>query len=329
MERIQIMAQKYHIDGTEEFGYITINRFLYSFYMYKNTVKRITDLYHDASVQNLKGYVAHFCYLRLRSFDTFIKVVCVHKDYASANCLLRMLGDSVAVFRLIYMEQGKDFLLLRHALYVIEGCEDNLKVLPEKTENDGSLPEEEFKKSQETIIFNREHRQRLMREAQELLDTSPLRQKDEAAFDRIVEDRNWKFKEFKEYNPKKIKSNQYNWDELYELIGCCKEFNLLSYISQYVHGLSMSNLVMEMDEQTINGVVGEAVGLIRRLHEYTLAFYPEEQKCILEGLLEPDMRDKILACYDEVHRPDIATWNQDVMNKLYQLRDTGCYDMRF
>lgn len=320
------MALKYHIDGTEEFGYITINRFLYSFYMYMNTVKRLTNLYNYASVQFLKGYVAHFCYLRLKSFDTFIKVVWEHKDYVSANCLLRMLGDCVAVFRLVYMEPDKDLLILRHSLYVIDGCEHNLKVLPEETENDDSLPEEEFKKSQEAINYNRKHRQRLIRKAQEMLDTSPLNQINKAAFDRIVEDRNWKFKDFKECKKEK---NQYKLSELYELIDCCKGFNLLSYISQYVHGLSMSNLVMELDEQNINGVVGEALGLIKKLHKYTLAFYPEEQRYILEGLLEPDMRDKILACYDKKHRPDVAKWNQDVTKKLSQLRDFGYYDIIF
>lgn len=320
------MALKYHIDGTEEFGYITINRFLYSFYMYMNTVKRLTNLYNYASVQFLKGYVAHFCYLRLKSFDTFIKVVWEHKDYVSANCLLRMLGDCVAVFRLVYMEPDKDLLILRHSLYVIDGCEHNLKVLPEETENDDSLPEEEFKQSQEAINYNRKHRQRLIRNAQEMLDTSPLNQINKAAFDRIVEDRNWKFKDFKECKKEK---NQYKLSELYELIDCCKGFNLLSYISQYVHGLSMSNLVMELDEQNINGVVGEALGLIKKLHKYTLAFYPEEQRYILEGLLEPDMRDKILACYDKKHRPDVAKWNQDVTKKLSQLRDFGYYDIIF
>lgn len=319
------MALKYHIDGTEEFGYITINRFLYSFYMYMNTVKRITRLYQYASVKNLKGYVAHFCNLRLRSFDTFIKVVWEHKDYVSANCLLRMLGDSVAVFRLVYMEPDKDLRILRHCLYVIDGAEHNLKVLPEETENDGSLPEEEFKKSQETLNYNRAHRQRLIREAQEMLDASPLKHKDKAAFDRIVEDRNWKFKEFKDYNKKG--NNQYQWRDMYELIDCCKDFDLLSYISQYAHGLSMSNLVMELDEQNINGVVGEALGLIMRLHKYTMAFYPEEQTYILEGLFESDMRDKILACYYEEHRPDVAKWNQDVTKKLYQLRDLGYYEI--
>lgn len=319
------MGPKYHIDGTEEFGYTTINRFLYSFYLYMNTVKRITSLYRYASVNKLKGYVAHFCYLRLRSFDTFIKVVWKHKDYVSANCLLRMLGDCVAVFRLIYMEPDKDLLILRHCLYVIDGCERNLEVLPEKNINEDCLSEEELAESNKATQTNRLHRQRMIREAQEMLEASPLKQKDKAAFDRIVKDRNWKFKEFKDY--KKKGSNQYQWKELYELIDCCKGFDLLSYISQYAHGLSMSNLVLELDERNIDGVVGEALGLIKRLHKYTMAFYPEEQRYILEGLLEPDMRDKILACYDDKHRPDIATWNQDIMNKLYQLRDYGYYDI--
>lgn len=319
------MGQKYHIDGTEEFGYIAINRFLYSFYMYMNTVKRITSLYQYASVKCLKGYVAHFCYLRLRSFDTFIKVVWEHKDYVSANCLLRMLGDCVAVFRLIYMEPNKDLLILRHSLYVIDGCERNLDVLPEKIDEEWGISDDELAESNKAIHNSRTHRLRLIKEAQDMLKASPLKQKDKTAFDKIVEDRNWKFKEFKEY--KKKENNQYKWKELYELIDCCKGFDLLSYISQYAHGLSMSNLVIELDEMNINGVVGEALGLIKRLHKYTMAFYPEEQRFILEGLLEPEMRDKILACYDEEHRPDIDSWNQDVKNKLNQLRDKGFYEI--
>ena len=315
----------HHIDGTEEFGYSIINRFLYSFYMYKNTVKRITDLYQFASVKDLKGYVAHYCYLRLKSFDTFIKVLVEHKDYVSANCLLRMLGDNVAIFHLIYGESDKDMLLLRHALYVIDGCERNLEVLPEKNVNEGVLSEEELKKSEEAIRYNREHRQRLMREAQERLDTSPLLSRNKAAFDKIVEDRNWKFKEFKAY--KKKGNNQYQWRDLYDLIGCCDGFDILSYISQYAHGLSMSNLVIELNEENINGCVTEALGLIKRLHEYTLDFFASEQSCILEGLLEPKMRDEILACFEEQHRPDIDTWNQDVMNKLNNLRQKGYYDI--
>ena len=140
-----------------------------------------------------------------------------------------------------------------------------------------------------------------------------LQSKDKAAFDRIVEDRNWKFKEF--VNRKKEK-NQYNWNELHDLIGECKYFDILSYISQYVHGLSMSNLIIEMDEQNIHGIVSVAVGLIDKFYIYTKEFFAEEYLYILEGLLEPEMRDKILSYFDDQHRPDVEIWNQGVMNKI-------------
>lgn len=312
------MGFRYHIDGTQEFGYSPINRFEYSYHMYMNLVKRVCDLYPYASVQYLKGYVAHFCYLRLKSFDTFIKVVVEHKDYVSANCLLRMLGDCVAIFRLIYREPDKDLLLLRHALYVIDGCERNLAVLPEEEINKGSVPDDELEEANKQIRYNREHRKRLMSEAQEILDHSPLQTKDKAVFDKIVKDRNWKFKEFKDYG--RLTSNQYKWKELYNLINCCKYIDLLSYISQYAHGLSMSNLVMKLDESNLSGIVAEAVGLLDRLYGYALEFFAEEKQYILEGLLDPEMSEKIRAYFDEQHSPDAATWNQAVMYKIREAR---------
>lgn len=317
------MEPRLHIDGTEEFGYSTVNRFLYSFYMYQNTIKRITSLYNQASVLNLKGYAAHYCYLRLKSFDTFIKVVLDHKDYLCANCILRMLGDSVAIFNLIYMEKDIELRWFRHALYVMEGCEKNLENLTVEGINEGTMPPEELEREKEGIQFNIEHRQRLKKEAQILLDESPLINQDEVAFKKIVKDRNWKFKEFKFYN--RIKENRFEWNELYEKIDRCEHFDLLSYISQYVHSLSMSNLVMKMNQQNIDGVVGEALGLIKTLHNYTMIFYKEEQGYILKGLLEPEMRDKILACFHEKYRPDTNTWEHDVMNMLSQLQNTGSF----
>ena len=308
------MGFKYHIDGTQEFGYSPINRFEYSFHMYMNLVKRVCDLHQFASVQYLKGYVAHFCDVRLKSFDTFIKVIVEHKDDVSANCLLRMLGDSVANFRLIYREPDQDLLLLRHALYVIDGCEKNLAVLPEEEINKGSVPDDELAEANKQILYNREHRKRMIREAQEILDQSPLQAKDKSAFDKIVKDRNWKFKKFEYYNTSH--DNQYKWKELYDMIGCCKYFDLLSYISQYVHGLSMSNLVMKLDESNVNGVVAEGVGLLDRLYGYALDFFVEEKEYILEGLLDPETSEKIRSYFDEQHRPDAATWNLWVVNKI-------------
>ena len=299
----------YHIDGTKQFGYSMVNRYLHSFYIYMNTVKRICELYHYASVQHLDGYVAHFCYIRLKSFDTFLKVLVKHKDYVTANCIMRMLGDCVSVFRLIYMEPNEDWRILRHSLYVLDGCERNLEVLLENSIIEGALPEDERKIVNDNIRHNREHRERLMREAQDLIDNSPLKKDDESAFNCIVNDRNWKFKEFKAYK----KGNKYQWRELYEKIDFCDGYDLLSYVSQFAHGLSMSNLVINDVESNYDSVIGEALGLLDRMNQYVLEFYNKDILYIRQGLLDPEMRDKILACYDVEHRPTIAEWER----KLY------------
>ncbi len=303
----------YHIEGTEMFGYSTINRYLYSLYIYKNTVKGVTDLYPNASVLDLRGYVAHFCYRRLKAFDTLIKVVVEHKDYISATCILRMLGDSVAVFNLVYLEPDIDMLLLRHALYVIDGCEENLKVLPNNDFNRGTMPNEEVEVFNEKLRFNMELRKRLMQEAQQILDASPLQNKNKDAYDQIVKERNWKFKTFKTY---KKGTNQYKWAELYEKIGRCEGYDVLTFLSQYIHSLSMSNIVMEMNQENCDGVLIEGLALLKKLNEYTLEFFQPNFLHIMEGFYEPKMRDQILSCYDDAHRPSIEKWNEIVRSSI-------------
>jgi len=312
------MGNHFHIEGTEEFGYSTVNRYLYSFYILMNTVKRVCARYNNASVWDLNGYAAHFCYRRLVSFDTLTKVVLEHKDFLSAGCILRMLGDSVAVFHLIYMELDPDLRWLRHALYVIDGCEENLKALPDGEINKDTMPKAELEQFNKGVQYNRELRERIMNQAQQILDHSPLQSRDKEAFDKIVKDRNWKFKEYKIY--KRVYDNRYEQHELYERIDMCEGYDVLSFISQYAHGLSMSNLVMEMNEANRDGIINEAFSLIRRLNTYMMDYYIADYDYIMKGLLESEMRDKILACYDEEHRPSNDAWDQQIMKLIEERR---------
>ena len=287
--------------------------------MYMNTVEIICSLCDNyAPVNWIKGYVAHFCYVRLKSFDTFFKVVVEHKDYVSACSLLRMLGDSVAVFHLVYMEPDENLRIFRHCLYVLDGCKKSMKVLSEENINKGTLPDDELEDLNRQIKFNREHREKMMREVKEMLENSPLKNKDEAAFNKIVEDCNWKFKEFKDY--RKIKNNQYQWRELYDIIGRSKHFDLLSFFSQYAHGLSMSNLNAKADQRVFDGIIGEGVALLDLMNQSVLKFFESDIYYIYEGLLRPQMRDKILACFDDEHRPTIDEWNLRLHSILSKIK---------
>lgn len=278
-------------------------------------VKRVCELYNNASVHDLRGYVAHFCYRRFKSFDTLLKIVLEHNDYISANCILRMLGDSVAVFHLIYMEEDKDMRWLRHALYIIDGCEQNIEVLSNEDMNRGAMADEDLEVLNKGLRYNVELRQRLMGEAQQIIDASPLKMRDADAFNKIVKDRNWKFKEFKNY--KKTETNQYKWADLYKKIGRCDDVNVLSFLSQYIHGLSMSNIVMEMNEENRDGVLTEAIALMNLLVDEAMRFFAPERLYIMEGLLVPEMREKIRACYDEEHRPTVEQWNDFIRKNMY------------
>lgn len=229
-----------------------------------------------------------------------------------------MLGDSVAVFHLVYMEPDENLRIFRHCLYVLDGCKKSLEVLPEENINKGTLPDNELEDLNRQVKFNREHREKMMWEVQEMLENSPLKNKDEAAFNKIVEDCNWKFKEFKDY--RKIKNNQYQWRELYDIIGRSNHFDLLSFFSQYAHGLSMSNLNTEPGQRVFDGIIGEGVALLDLMNQSVLKFFESDIYYIYEGLLRPQMRDKILACFDDEHRPTIDEWNLRLHSILSKIK---------
>lgn len=46
------------------------------------------------------------------------------------------------------------------------------------------------------------------------------------------------------------------------------------------------------------------------MNMYVMDFYSDETSYIIDGLKEPEMRDKILACYDDEHRPSVEEWNR-------------------
>ena len=287
------------------------NRYLYSLYLCMGIVKVVCRLHNYADVGYLKGYVAHFCYIRLKSFDTLLKVVEMHHDHVSANCLLRMLADCMAVFRLIYLEPDENIRLLRHALYVMDGCEQNLKVLPEELDmNEGAVSEIELEYYKQGLRGNRDHRKRLMAEAKVILDHSPLKEKDQAAFNKIVEKRNWKFKSFD------VSTKSYSLAELYKMIDRVGKQNPFSFLSQYVHGLSMSNLVITNKAVDRNNLLFEGLALLETMIDYMLLFFKEEQFAIFQVFLESDLQKKLFSCFDDEHRPKVNEWNGMVFNKL-------------
>lgn len=94
------------------------------------------------------------------------------------------------------------------------------------------------------------------------------------------------------------------------MIGRSKHFDVFSFFSQYAHGLSMSNLNTKPGQRVFDGIIGEGVALLDLMNQCVLKLFGSEIYYIYEGLLRPQMRDKILKCFDDKHRPTIEEWNR-------------------
>ena len=56
-----------------------------------------------------------------------------------------------------------------------------------------------------------------------------------------------------------------------------------------------------------------------KLNEYALKYFAMDILHIMNGLFDPEMRDKLLSCYDDKHRPSIEQWNKDVQDYINRI----------
>ena len=104
------------------------------------------------------------------------------------------------------------------------------------------------------------------------------------------------------------------------MIGRSKHFDVFSFFSQYAHGLSMSNLNTKPGQHVFDGIIGEGVALLDLMNQYVLKLFGSEIYYIYEGLLRPQMRDMILKCFDDKHRPTVDEWNLHLHSVLSKIK---------
>ena len=256
--------------------------FMFSYFYLHNTVSRLVKKYNSPSYKDIKSYVTSFCYQRLKSFSSFLQIV-QKNDYVSAHCILRMLADNVSLFRLIYLEKNTDWRMLRHYLYVLDGTEKLKELWCSGLEDEN---EEEKTYSQEMA----ELCQKRIDELVSLINASPLKESDNRAFDMIVINRDWKFKNF--CNSKR---NQYSWKEMHRIIEDkdTNDFDFFTFYSQFAHGLSMSNVFYNVKPKSYSIAIDDAIFLMQRFDEYIKFFFADDKEYIMKGLEEPDVKERL------------------------------------
>lgn len=193
----------------------------------------LSDAYPKSnSIEDTKHYQTIIIGKIVRMFHSLEVLVKDTLDEVSARCVLRGILDSVTAYSFIYQRIDVNDMLFRHYLYTLDGWRVYKKsVLTISEENDYKYKE----------ICACDY---VIKQIEGKVRSHPYYCNGRTAVEALMHNANWKYDSLQ--NPRSLK-----YSELYSAVG----FNtssiqyLQGYLSQFVHGLSLSNRGLADTEQ--------------------------------------------------------------------------------
>ena len=258
-------VSKITIPELEMYGYSSINAVKALLLLFGYELSQLKQKYPVNNINDLHGYKASMLENTMHSIATYIMVVEECQDYVVASSIIRMLMDSISVYHLIYHADDKEERLLRHYLYILDGVEQKLKIASrhplQKTDK--------ITKQEYDALFLQLSSMRNNLNQVKVFCYKEIRKLDiyNSHTNRIegwMKNGMWKFKTFdnKAY---------YHWADLHDLLPSkFKNLNsdICRYLSQHVHRLSLSNLVLDTTNKDIYESLSTQIILILNfIHE--------------------------------------------------------------
>ena len=166
----------------------------------------------SSSIEDTKHYQTVIIAKIVQMFHSIELLTKDTVDEVSARCVLRGILDSVTTYCFIYQRTDVTDMLFRHYLYALDGW--------------------------------REYKKNVIKQIEEKLKDHTYFTQDRAIANLLIQNSNWKYESLQ--NPRSLK-----YGEMYLAIG----FNnkhieyFQGYLSQYVHGLCLSNKPIADSEQ--------------------------------------------------------------------------------
>lgn len=207
----------------------------YHMYLFilEGCIKTIEKKYQSNDVSDIKSYQVIILKRIYKSLSTIRFVLSKECDPISAYGMLRIIIDSICAYCFIYENDDWEEVKFRHYLYLLDGCLQYNKLIDDIDNKNGRTNMEEEKSKHN--MCNMKSIQDGIEKALQIHNYSRI---DEKQVENIIKSANWKYKEMGG-----IDKNKYKWEDLYENIGCDREYAkfISQFLSQYVHGLFLCN----------------------------------------------------------------------------------------
>lgn len=205
-------------------------------------IDKAKKVYPSASVNDVPGYALEFCRKTIVQATTLLKIAKDRDDYNTICSLVRILADNVSIIRLIYAETNKEEKILRHLLYLMDGVSTRSEYLKDYPKDyDGTIPREDYYELCIQVKEAKDNAEGSIGFCIDLIKKRPIYIVYQSSIDELIKQKNWKYKSI----DKPKRNDAYTWNEMYQLLDVKDKGYMFSYYSQYVHGLSISNMVFD------------------------------------------------------------------------------------
>lgn len=256
---------------------------------FKHEFSLLAQYHNSPSVDDIGSYILCNASRIYKTACTLQTIINIEKDYVTANAVLRMLADSIATLHLIYQED-QDILNLRHYLYVIDGLSTRLRYMSRDMRYDNKIKREEYDAIYKQFMDSKQNYEDCYSYCVNEIKSCCLYEGHAALIDKLIECGNWKFKNLHSF---KMKENKYSWSEMYKKMTPFTQYDNFSFLSDYIHGLSTSNFIIEEDETVFEPIYSMAITLLGLLSKFIQTKFENEQNLIRPQMINALLDDKM------------------------------------
>ena len=206
--------------------------------------------------------------------ETFFSIAKSKKDTNSAFALFRVQADYLATLLLIFEGKSEDETKFRYLLYLLDGISqraDSLEVIPQYK---GDISQEDYNARVVQMTNAKQNAQTILDFCYNAIDKHPYKTLNQTLYDKIVKNKQWKYKEF---SAEKTSYEFFKWQDLYPLIDKRPDVaSFISLCSHHVHG-NVNSLLSDIDDDTFDPIIHFNTVLIMRYLEMLKKLWGESK----------------------------------------------------
>ena len=206
--------------------------------------------------------------------ETFFSITKSKKDTNSAFALFRVQADYLATLLLIFEGKSEDETKFRYLLYLLDGISqraDSLEVIPQYK---GDISQEDYNALVVQMTNAKQNAQTILDFCYNAIDKHPYKTLNQTLYDKIVKNKQWKYKEF---SAEKTSYEFFKWQDLYPLIDKRPDVaSFISLCSHHVHG-NVNSLLSDIDDDTFDPIIHFNTVLIMRYLEMLKKLWGESK----------------------------------------------------